>query len=360
MYAFFQKHLNNPGSPEDLEVDILNPEELQVSPRGQLAYFKDAESVYSLNRKIVEKQKVLLDKNREDISKHLKSIPGNARKYAGYSYPESFESSDFSGRYVKSGYNLDKYLIPGSGDYVLPAVLLRPDIQKKDKIILYLDSKGMENATNQDHVVREMVKEGYAVLVADLPGIGSMGPGYMKGDSYIDNVSYNQWFTAVLTGKSNVGLRAEDIIRIVNFIKNDIKEYPVISAIASGPLGAELLHAAVIEPEIKEICLDETFLSYTDIATTRFYEPEFIPHTVAGILDTYDLPDLVAAINPRNLLVLNPRQASGEHANEDDIKKEYAFPIKVYTESTEKGFILISTEDDDVKMKSLLSWLEEK
>ncbi|MFC2125654.1 alpha/beta hydrolase family protein [Bacteroidota bacterium] len=359
MYGFFQKHLNNPGSPEDIDVEILDPEELQISPKGQLAYFEDAQSVFSLNREIVEKQEALLNKNRHDITNHLKNIPVNATKYAGFDYPISFEKSDFSGRYVKSGYILEKYLIPGSGNYVLPAVLLKPVGHKANKAVLYLDSKGIEHAVNQESIVHGLVQKGYPVFVVDLPGIGSMGPGFMKGDSYIQKVSYNQWFTAVLAGKSNVGLRAEDIIRIVNFINNDIGEFPVISAISSGPLGAELLHAAVIEPEIQEVCLDEAFLSYTGIATTRFYEPGFIPHTVAGTLDTYDLPDLMAALSPRNLLVLNPRQASGEPAKEDEIQKEYAFPFKVYDVNTQNNFNVINTQENDEKIKSLLLWLGE-
>ena len=357
MYAFFQKHLNNPGSPEDIRVDIPNEDELQVSTKGQLAYYKDAQSVFTLNRKIAETQKFLLDKSRLDQYAHIKDIPVNAAKYAGINIPASFEQPVFSGRFVKPDYIIEKYLIPGSGDYVLPAIFLTPLTQKKNKTILYLDSEGMEHAVNQDNVVHTFVKEGYPVLVADLPGIGSMGPGYMKGDSYIESVSYNQWFTAVLTGKSFVGLRAEDVIRLVHFIKSNLAGNATISAISSGALCSELLHAAAIETYINEVCLRESFLSYADIVTTRFYKPDYIPFTIAGTLEKYDLPDLMAAISPRDLLVINPRQASGEPANQNKIQKEYAFPDKVYADNSLNNFKVISNQNDIMAINAILSWL---
>jgi hypothetical protein len=96
----------------------------------------------------------------------------------------------------------------------------------------------MEHAANQDSLAHTLVGEGYVVLLADLPGVGSMGPGYLMGDSYINSTSYNQWFAANLVGKSNVGLRAEDIVRIVHFAENNFNALSGISLLAVGPLGS--------------------------------------------------------------------------------------------------------------------------
>jgi len=102
-------------------------------------------------------------------------------------------------------------LVPGSGEYVLPVVLLLPAEPSTKEIILILDTEGMEHAIHQDSLAHAWLETGYSVLLADLPGIGSMGPGFMKGDSYIDSTSYNQWFAALLTGKTNVGLRLKTL-----------------------------------------------------------------------------------------------------------------------------------------------------
>ena len=359
MYAFFQKHLNNPGSPLDQKVSVVNPKELQVTKTGQLVTSFDKQSVFSMNVTKVETQIQNLNKLRENIESHLKNIPTNAAKYSGFDYPTQFGKATFSGRFNKSGYTLEKYLISGSGNYVLPAALFQPTQNIKNKLVMVLNTEGMETAVNQENLINTLIQSGYAVLSFDLPGIGSMGPGYLKGDSYIGNISYNQWFASVLIGKSNVGLRSEDIIRMVQFIKTNFNQYTDISALSIGALGSELIHAAVFEQDIKKIGLIKPFLSYTDIATTQFYKPDFIPFTVPGAIETYDLPDLVGKLCPRNVLIINPNSGDGSPANNSKTNQEMAFPLDVYlNQGVSEKLTLINEIEDQLLLNKVIDWLE--
>ncbi|TFH26616.1 MAG: xylan esterase [Bacteroidia bacterium] len=355
MYAFFQKYLENPGSPEDLQVKVPGPEELQITQSGQTVTSFNGQSVFSLNSAVVRRQMESLELSRDDHSRHIETIVSRAIRYSAFDYPDHFGDPVFSGRYVHPAYTLEKYLVPGSGDYVLPAVLLLPAEQSKKEIILILDTEGMEHAVNQDSLAHALVREGYSVLLADLPGIGSMGPGYLKGDSYIDSTSYNQWFAAVLAGKTNVGLRAEDIVRVVHFIKYGLKEYSGISALAIGPLGSELLHAAVFEPDIKNICLIRPFISYTDIATTRLYNPRYIPFTVPGAIGEYDLPDLIAGLCPRKVLIIEPLSGDGMIAVEAKVKRSMRFPLSIYSEKGVPGNFNLVTDVDGLFESSIIN-----
>ena len=224
MYAFFQKELNNPGSSKDIDVKVPAVEELQVSQTGQLATSFRGLTVYALNKVKVKKQLELLDKSRVNIDIHLKETVLGATEISGFAPPIEYGEAIFSGRYVKSSYVLEKYLLPGSGNYELPSIVLRPLHNSNGKMMLFFDSNGMDHAINQESLVQKLLNKGYSLLLADLPGIGSLGPGYLKGDSYIDGISYNQWFGATLLGKSYVGLRAEDILRVTFFAKNSLKE----------------------------------------------------------------------------------------------------------------------------------------
>ncbi|MFO7670089.1 MAG: alpha/beta hydrolase family protein, partial [Bacteroidales bacterium] len=347
MYAFFQKYLENPGSQEDLQVKVPGPEELQITQTGQLVTSFNGQSVFSLNSAVVRKQMESLERSRDDHSGHIETIVSRAVRHSVFDDPDHFGDPVFSGRYVKPGYTLERYLVPGSGDYVLPTVLLLPSEPLTKEIILILDTEGMEHAVNQDTLAHALVRKGYSVLLADLPGIGSMGPGYLKGDSYIDSTSYNQWFAAVLAGKTNVGLRAEDIVRIVRFIRTGLKEYSGITALSIGPLGSELLHAAVFDPDIKNICLVRPFLGYADIAATRFYKAAYIPFTVPGAIDEYDLPDLIAGLCPRKVLVIEPLSGDGLIADEAKVKSSMRFPLSVYSERGVPGnFKLVSGREE--------------
>ena len=61
-YAFFQKYLNNPGDPTDEDIEAIPENELQVTETGQLATSLNGESIYSMNKKIVEKQVEKIEK----------------------------------------------------------------------------------------------------------------------------------------------------------------------------------------------------------------------------------------------------------------------------------------------------------
>jgi len=332
MYAFFQKHLRNPGDPTDHEVEVIPAETFLVTETGQLATSLKGETLYSLNKKVVEDQVSVLESRRTDMSEHLSGIPGATMRISGYTIPRDFGNAIFSGRYVNDNYILEKYLIQGSGEYMIPLALFLPVENNQNEVVLLLHESGKNYAANRDNLAKQLVEKGYTVLLEDLPGIGELGPGYLQGDAYISNISYNQWFAGILTGKSIVGLRAEDITRLTHFVKTSLPGNSSVSAISTGVLGSELLHAAVFDGSIKNICLIEPFISFAEIALSREYSPGFIPSTVAGAIEAYDLEDLMAALYPRKLLIINPLDANGDAETEIRAAENLSFPIHVYAQ----------------------------
>ncbi len=362
MYAFFQKYLNNPGSPNDLDVEVLEQSALWATETGQLATSLKGETIHSLNKNIVENQRARLKILRasEDFDEHIELVGIKAEQMSGFQYPRDFGGAVFSGRYVKGEYILEKYLVQGSGDYVLPAALFMPTGKRNGEVVLLLDGEGMQHAaTNDSLLIQSMVKQGYSVLLFDVPGIGSLGPGYLRGDAYIDNTSFNQWFAGIHTAKSIVGMRTEDIIRILHFIKTDFPAFETVSAIAVGPVGSEVLHAAVFDDAIEKVCLVQPFLSFADIALSWEYSPAFIPSTVAGAIDKYDLPDLMGALCPRKVLILDPLSANGDPAG-DDVKSCYlSYPKIVYTQKGVQGNFRHSVVGEDQPVfEQIIEWLK--
>ncbi len=360
MYAFFQKYLENPGSPEDMEVEVPGSEELRVTESGQITTTFEAQSIFSLNKTIVESQLKNLDSKRKDYSEYLNNLPRLASSYAGFKYPDDFAPAVFSGRFMRNDYSLEKFLIPGSGDYVLPAVLLKPIQNMNGNLVLILHSEGLDAALYQDSLVQDLVGAGHAVLLCDLPGIGSMGPGYLKGDSYIEGISYNQWFAAILAGRSNVGLRSEDLLRIINFAKSSLHDISKLSALSIGPVNCDLLHAAILEPAISRIGMLRPIISYAEMATTRFYNPEFIPFSVAGAISEYDLTDLIAGLHNRKVIILNPLSGDGSELEDEKRDNIMAFPLKVFSEkgSIDNLQLESSVTNQGTINQYLINWLK--
>ncbi len=361
MYAFFQKYLDNPGNPDDQEVELTNEKELWVTESGQLATSIKSETIYSLNRRIARNQiaKLKLNRARVDMDEHIGKAVSEAKRLSGFSIPGSFGEAVFSGRYVKEEYILEKYLIPGSGNYMLPVAMFSPVGEGNNEVVLLLDEQGMERAAEKDSLmIHSMLKQGYSLLLFDVRGIGSLGPGYLKGDAYIDNTSFNQWFAGILTNKSLVGMRAEDILRIIQFVNNDFEEFESISAIASGACGSELLHAAAFDSSIQKIGLIHPFISFADIVLNRDYSPTYIPSTVAGAIEEYDLSDLMAALSPRKLLIINPQSETGDLAGDEQKSCRLSYPRIVYNQKGhEDHFQNMVVEEGQPFNEQIIEWL---
>ena len=184
----------------------------------------------------------------------------------------------------------------------MPVGVYTPNQNNNGELIMLIDDQGMKEAASRDNLISSLVKQGYSVLIADFPGLGSLGPGYLKGDAYVDNTSFNQWFAGILTGKSIVAMRAEDMIRINNFVKSDLPSIKTIHAVSLGALASELLHASFFETDIKKIALINPFLSYAELALVPDYKPSFITSVVAGAINSYDLPDIMAGIRSQEFV----------------------------------------------------------
>ncbi len=348
MFAFFQKYLDNPGSPADEDVDVIPAEDLKVTKTGQLATSLKSETIFTLNKKVVDKKLERLKDNRIEYKNDLGKVIEVAKDISAFKNPKEFGKPVFSGRYVNEKYKLEKYIIDGSGDYKLPVVLYLPVQNRKDEIVLLLDEKGMEHAANNDKLAHQLVDLGYRVILFDVPGIGCMGPGYLRGDAYIGEVSFNQWFSAILVGKSIVGLRAEDIVRVVHFAKQ-LDGVKTVAAIAKGVTTSEMLHAAAFCNDIKKVALLDPLISYNDITLTRDYNPKFILNVVPGSIGEYDLPDLMAALKGRKLLLNNSLKADGDIASKKEYRKMLAFPIDVWqADRLSKDFIIVQQKEDEL------------
>ena len=81
---------------------------------------------------------------------------------------------------------------------MLPALLFNPVENRNNEVVLLLDELGLEHAADTDSLlIQAILKQGCSVLTFDVSGLGYLGPGYLKGEAYIDNTSYNQWFAGI-------------------------------------------------------------------------------------------------------------------------------------------------------------------
>ena len=260
----------------------------------------------------------------------------------------------FSGSLVREGYVIEKYLVAGPGDYYLPILWFKPQ-KTNNKIVLYINTKGKGVVAQNGGVAEQLVKEGYEVVLPDLSGAGELSNGYIKGgDSFIDSTSLNLWYTSILTNKSLVGIRAEEIQLITEFIKKK-SGTSSITAIASGTFSTDLLHAAVVTKAFEQVALLHGLISYRSIVEQEHYRTKFIPSVVAGALPFYDLPDLVKVLAPRRIFVQGVVDAADQPVDTQTMEQMYADAIQAH--SNHKSLQIGQATQADEQMRELLGWL---
>jgi hypothetical protein len=354
MYAFFQKHLNNPGSAEDEAVTILTPEEIRVTSTGQVSTSLGGETVFSLNRKEVEKRTNELELARKDPEKHLPAVLSAAKKLSGYRAPAKNSMPVFTGRIQRDGYAVEKYFLEGEGDYVIPYLVMIPG-QANGKGVLYLHPAGKAAEAGSGGEIESFVQKGFTVLAPDLPGIGELAHGDFHGDAVIGGISHNIWYSSILVGRSIVAVQAGDIARLMTAFENNhyVKN---VYGVARKEMTPILLHAAAFLPSINGVALVDPLSSYRALAMNRSYQSGFVAAAVAASLTAYDLPDLAASIAPRRLLIATT--LSEDNSIKERVEKDARFIHTVYNEKAAEKFQLIHDLPKDALSRNLTEWAQ--
>lgn len=344
MYAFFRKYLNLPGSTKDQKVELLTPQELQVTQTGQLNTSLGSETTFTLNKKETAGEINSLGQARADNNRSVEILRARVKTLSGYQSPAGGDSAVFTGRYQRDGYAVEMYFLPGEGDYVLPFLLFLPKDGQRHPAILYLHPEGKEVEAKPGGEIEQLVRQGYAVLAPDLPGIGELGPKSPTGDSIIGGISFNKWFASILIGRSIVGIQAGEVNRLAEYLKGREEiDSGAVYGMARGELTPVLLHAQALEPELAGIALVNPLISYQSLVETEYYQSRWIPETVAGALTAYDLPDLAALTAPGKLAIINPVNAAGDNVSSGRLNSVYSFVRQAYENQGYSGNLQLVT-----------------
>jgi len=365
MYAFFQKHFNLSGGTAEEKTDLPTVKELTVTPTGQIATYKGGKMIFDINKAASKKLIENLEQSRKNIAEHLNKVKIKAKEISGYVTPTLDREGPFiNGKYQRDGYTVQLDAIAGeSKEYAIPILLFKPDDNLKHRAIIYLHSQGKAIDAEPGGEIEKLVKKGYIVAAADVLGIGetkhTAGRGHQLG------------YTAVLIGRSMVGIQAGDIARVVNYLRSRGDVNPLkIGAIAFNEMCLPLIHAAAFDPSITNISLIGSIISYQSVAMNRFYRigvtkrpgsddywhPFEIDFTwgIASVLTAYDLPDLMGCIAPRKIVLADLRDPMLEPASTELIDKELEFPRSVYSSIKAPGNLRILKKMDD--LVSLVNW----
>lgn len=284
------------------EIEVLTPEEIQVTPRGQVMLLEGERSVYDMN----DERLAELTKQRGEFD------PQRVRQLAGIRPLADIPGVSSVLMKVRdhAGHTVQPRKIVLEDGIELPAVLHWPDEttrSEKSERILFVHERGKSAGSE---ALQALVDQGHWVMAVDLRGTGETlqtnGFFYAKrfGSDGLDVIM------AYLLGKSYVGMRAEDVL----VAARDLGGGKPVRLIAMGHVTVPALHAAALEPKLfSKVELHHGLASWSQIIRQRVSFRQLVNH-VNGALAHYDLPDLVEAIRAtgRQVTIHAPTDAVGQ------------------------------------------------
>jgi pimeloyl-ACP methyl ester carboxylesterase len=136
--------------------------------------------------------------------------------------------------------------------------------------------------------------------------------------------------TALLVGKTMVGMRALDITRAVDLLsaRRDVDGGKIYAYGKKGGAVAAL-YAAVLDRRIRKVVLENMLSSYDSVVENKIHR-QVLESVVPGALKFYDLPDLVATLVPRTVSIVSGTDTLGHELPAETVRKQYSRAVEAY------------------------------
>jgi PelA/Pel-15E family pectate lyase len=318
--AFFTKNLKESAdTPAYTVTRPAHPEDMQCTPTGQVATSLESATVSSINReragRLMAPQQAIgskaeLARLQARVRQDIRSLtaaavePGRAAAHVEVKVSEARE-----------GYRVETVALASDAGMQVTGFLAVPGGAGLKPAVLLLDSQ----PPGADF--ERLAKAGRIVLLLKPrptpPGTESIKSPYLGSFNLLA-------LRAFLVGKTLVGLRVDDAIRAVDWLcaRKDV-DRGALTVYGNGALGMVALHAAALDGRIGRVAIENSLASYRQIIDQPVHR-NVSEVVIPGVLRRYDAGELLEAVYPRPVTIVNPRDALGDAVSEADFRKGLA------------------------------------
>lgn len=208
------------------------------------------------------------------------------------------------GNVQRNGYTVYKTIVRSAGEVPLPVLTVYPEGEIRETV-LWLHEQGKQKIADSAALIKEYLARSYAVVMADLRGLGEMKDPASFNDAKYYNQEYRNAMIALHIGKPLVSQRTTDVMTLADYIyQHERLSKGNVHIMANDVAALAVIHAAVLDSRLKRITVTQLLPSFTDIyaSPTRL---DWYSSVIPNVLSYYDIPDLVAYLRDRNILA-NP------------------------------------------------------
>jgi cephalosporin-C deacetylase-like acetyl esterase len=236
------------------------------------------------------------------------------------------------GTIEKDGFSVEKILFYSEPDIPVPALLAKPKTAAAEaRVAIFVSRAGKQAALNSP-ITRGLLANGAAVFIPEVRGYGET-----YGGSGFEHMLVTD---SIMIGEPVFGRRVWDIIRSLDYLesRNAIGPKTNAGCYGKGEDGLLCLYAAALDPRITAVAADRIQLSYKITFEIDYSPSDAAPDGgkmtdvtgemptsifMAGALKQFDIPQIVAAVAPRRVLVTDPSLGTKN-------AKYKSFPEQIY------------------------------
>ena len=190
-------------------------------------------------------------------------------------------------------------------------------------VVLVAEAGKDDPAVNRD-VIEPLVAAGRRVVAIDVRGWGETRPHMPDRKA---GFSWDEFFAyrSMELGRPLFGQRLRDLL--VTAPRAAGAAHWDLVGVGAGALLAA--YAAALDARVRGVVLVGGMLSYRSIVDDHFYRQPlsaFLP----GVIAAYEVRDILAAVAPRRLIVINPEDARRRPADEATAVRELAWTRDIY------------------------------
>ncbi len=340
-YEWFAKWLQDePDSGAEPEAEILSEHRLRVTKSGQVSVdFPNARGVHALN---VERLDQILQQGRnlplitgpDDLAGYRAEIARRAEESIKFRRPEARPASESFGEIERPGYRIKKVTLATDPGITLPGLLFVPDGDGARPATLWVDSAGKSVHGAPGGRIEELVKAGRVVFALDLRGWGETTAAEPRSGAFREYFGlYSPTMTALLLNDTLLGLRTRDIASALAWMAGQPEiDAGRIAGVGVNEASVPLAHAAALDERLGELRLERMLISYEAVVRQRVHKRVF-ENIAPGVLRRYDLPELLAALAPRPLTIVDPLEPPGHEALRLEAVGAYRAARKAYEQA---------------------------
>jgi cephalosporin-C deacetylase-like acetyl esterase len=336
LYGWFNRWLGNADAgadeaPFDAAPDAL----LNCTPTGQVLTSLGGRSLVQINRdrtKEVLPRGLLMDSDLAAAHSAISNaLPGLLALPSSRTPLHAVTLSADGG----AGLHTEEFQIePEPGVRVVGWFVKSEAGAARRPVILYVSDDDVNQVVAEPSPFRAVLGQGYAVASVNLRGMGLStpkmpegGPVFFRGMQLLERFAW----TNLVLGKPVIGQRVWDILCTLDYLsaRPDV-DSSRIRILGRGSAGIAGALATVLDPRVHSLLLTHAISSWQSIVDAENYSVTldwFIP----GILQHFDLPDILASMAPRPIWVYDAVDADGDPISESALRDVFLKRVPVHS-----------------------------